>query len=254
MSETHSAKDLIRRLALFPFRGRFALLFLFLLGSIVVYPYSETTGAGYYAFRIVGTIVILLTVYAVTFSRGLMALVVVLAIPSILQHVLFHLHTPGVLPFINRMLSLGFDLLTIAIISWHIFQTERPDSETIFGALCVYLLLGFMFSNVYLAIFNIQPDAFYLSPTGNLHVHPDRFDFIYFSFGTLTELGSSGMVAVAPEAKSISLLESILGVLFMAVLISRLINAYRYFEADEEQGRGHPRKASYDGGSSGTDI
>ncbi len=254
MGETHSAHQLVRRLSLFPFRGRFALLFFFLLGSIVVYPYSETTGAGYYAFRIIGTIVILLTVYAVTFSRSLMALVIILAIPSILQHLLFHLHTPGVLPFVNRMLSLGFDLLTIGIISRHIFQIERPDSETIFGALCVYLLLGFMFSNVYLAFFNVHPEAFYLSPTGNLHVHPDRFDFIYFSFGTLTELGTSGMVAVAPEVKSVSLLESILGVLFMAVLISRLINAYRSFEASEEQGRERSRKASSGGASSGTDT
>jgi hypothetical protein len=234
MINLDAERSLARRLARFPFRGRFALLFVFLLSSIVIYPYAESSGLGYYAFRVVGTIIILLTVYAVTFSRGLAVLVILLAIPSILQHLLFQPHTQGVLPFVNRMLSLSFDLLIIGIISGHIFRIKKPNSETIFGALCIYLLLGFMFAGVYAAIFSLHANAFYLSPAGNLNVYPDRFDFIYFSFGTLTELGTPGMLAVAPVAKSVSLLEAILGILFMAVLISRLINAYRAFEAPEE--------------------
>ena len=47
-------------------RRRFFLLFLFLLASIVLYPYAESSGPGYYAFRILVGGVILLTVYAVT--------------------------------------------------------------------------------------------------------------------------------------------------------------------------------------------
>lgn len=213
-----------------PFAGRFALLFFFLLGSIVFYPYAETSGLGYYAFRVVGTMIILLTVWAVTFSRGLLLLVGVLAVPSILQHLFLHPQSFGLLPFINRVLAIGFDLLIIGIISQHIFNTDEPNSETIFGALCIYLLLGFTFASVYSAIFNRLQDAFYLNPTLNLHAVPNRFDFIYLSFGTLTELGTPGITAVAPIARSITLLEAILGVLYMAVLISRLINAYRSAE------------------------
>ena len=191
------------------------------------YPYSETSGFGFYAFRIVGALILLLTVWAVTFSRGLLILVIVLAIPSILQHLFFQPHSPGLLPFVNRILSIGFDVLIIVIISHHIFRTEEPNSETIFGALCVYLLLGFAFASIYSAIFNRVQAAFYLNPTINLHSVPDRFDFIYFSFGTLTELGTPGITAVAPIARSVSLLEAIFGVLYLAVLISRLIVAYR---------------------------
>lgn len=238
MAKPNTELSLVRRLSLFPFRGRFALLFLFLLGSIVVYPYAESSGLGYYAFRVLDTVIILLTIYAVTFRRSLMVLVILLAIPSILQHLLFQPHSHGVLSFANRMLSLGFDLLIIAIISRHIFQIKKPNSETIFGALCIYLLLGFMFAGIYVAIFSLHQNAFYLNPVANFHSYPDRFDFIYFSFGTLTELGTPGILAVAPVAKSIALLEAIVGVLFMAVLISRLINAYRAFEETEDEGRG----------------
>ena len=203
---------------------------MFLLASIVFYPYAETSGPGFYAFRTIGTLVILITVWAVTFNRHLLFLVVVLAIPSILQHFLFP-HSHGVFPLVNRILSIAFDLLIIVIIARHIFRTDNPNAETIFGALCIYLLLGFTFASVYSAIFNHVQNAFYLTPALNLHPVPDRFDFIYFSFGTLTELGSPGITPVSPIARSVSLLEAIVGVLYMAVLISRLINAYHTREA-----------------------
>ena len=214
-------------------RGRFALLFVFLLASITLYPYAEISGPGFYLFRAVGAAVILLTVYAVTFSRGLFLVVLTLAIPSLLQHVLLHPHATGVVPLLSRCLSLAFDLLIIAVIFRHVFATEKPDSETLFGALCVYLLLGFAFASCYDAIAKYQPKAFYLSPATNVHAVPDRFDFIYFSFGTLTESGTSGMTAVLPAARSLSLLEAITGILYLAVLISRLLSAYRAVEAAE---------------------
>jgi uncharacterized membrane protein len=56
---------------------------------------------------------------------------------------------------------------------------------------------------------------------------PNRFDFIYYSFGMMTQLGAAGITAVSDQARSISLLEAILGQLYLAVLISRLVGAYR---------------------------
>lgn len=73
----------------------------------------------------------------------------------------------------------------------------------------------------------LQPNAFYLDPITNLHRVPDRFDFIYYSFGTMTSLGAAGITAVTAEARSVSILQTILGVLYLAVLIARLMGAYR---------------------------
>ena len=214
-------------------RGRFALLFFFLLASIVVYPYAENSGVGFYAFRIVGLAVILLTVHAVAFSRGVLAVVIVLAIFSTLQHVILPIHAGGIFPLIARSLSLVFDLLVITLIFVHVFQTDKPDSETIFGALCVYVLLGFTFAGIYSTIYSVARDAFVLPASANLHIAPDRFDFIYYSFGTLTESGAPGITAVAPVARSVSLLEAISGILYLAVLISRLLSAYRTVEVTD---------------------
>jgi ion channel len=74
----------------------------------------------------------------------------------------------------------------------------------------------------------LQPRAFYLDPLMNLRATPDRFDFVYYSFATMTSLGANGITAVSDEARSLSVIETTIGVLYLAVLIARLISAYRH--------------------------
>ena len=63
----------IRAKPLLPVSGhKFFLLFLFLLGDLLLYPYvSETVGLRYYLIRSLGVAVTLVSVYAVSFRRGL---------------------------------------------------------------------------------------------------------------------------------------------------------------------------------------
>ena len=208
-------------------RQRFSVLFFFLLFSLLVYPYAETSTVGYYAFRLTGSAVIILTVYALAVRRGLLLLLLVLSVPTLLRHILLSPSASGTPALVGRLLSLSFDLVVIAIVARCVFTDEQPSSETIFGALCIYLLIGYAFAGIYGLILSTQPVAFFLDPAVNRHTFPDRFDLIYFSFGTMTELGTPGITAVSREVRSVSLLEAVLGILYLAVLISRLMSAYR---------------------------
>jgi hypothetical protein len=126
------------------------------------------------------------------------------------------------------VLSFLFDAFIVVVIFRRVFAPKQPNSETIFGALCIYLLAGFALASIYGMVALLQPRAFYLDPLANIHTVPDRLDFIYYSFGTMTSLGASGIVPVSAEARSISVIEAIVGVLYLAVLISRLVGAYRH--------------------------
>jgi len=206
---------------------RFFLLFVFLLASLVLYPYTGENGFRYYMFRFMGAAVVLLSVYAVSFRRSLVIVALLLAGPAILQHTLLHEFNPGALSILRTSLSLVFDVFIIVVIFRRVFTHERPNAETIFGALCIYLLIGFSFASLYGMVASFQPHAFYLDPITNSHALPDRFDLIYYSFGTMSSLGASGITPVSGEARSLSVIEAILGVLYLAVLISRLMGAYR---------------------------
>jgi hypothetical protein len=206
---------------------RFLLLFLFLLTTLIAYPYAENRGFTYYAFRVLTGVIIALSVFAVSFRRGLAAVAVLLAIPSAVEHLLHPDLAAGFFPLLNLILSLGFDLWIVVAIFRRVFANVRITSETIFGALCIYLLNGVSFASVYGLLAALQPAAFVMSSAVNTHTVPDRFDFIYYSFGMMTQLGAAGITAVTDQARSISVLEAILGQLYLAVLISRLVGAYR---------------------------
>jgi Ion channel len=206
---------------------RFFLLFLFLLAVLILFPYAETTRFGYYALRVAGSAVIVFSVYAVSLRRGVLIFALILAIPALVQRLRLPEPAPTTLSILNIVLSFAFDVFVVVVIFRRVFAREEANSETVFGALCIYLLVGFSFASIYSMINALQPHAFYLDPLTNRHVIPNRFDFIYYSYGTMTSLGAAGITPVSPEARSITVLEAILGVLYLAVLVARLIGAYR---------------------------
>jgi hypothetical protein len=206
---------------------KFFLLFLFLLGSLILYPFAQHSAFGYYAFRVLGSVVIVLSVYAVSFRRSLVIIALLLAIPTVWQRVLPTRADASLFSILNIVLSFVFDAFIVVVIFRRVFARDQPNSETIFGALCIYLLVGFSFASIYGMLATVQPNAFYLDPRINLHAVPDRFDFIYYSFGTITALGAAGITAVSGEARSVTVIEAIIGILYLAVLIARLMGAYR---------------------------
>ena len=205
---------------------KYFLLFLILLGTLLFYPYAETNLFLYFVFRALGSLAVVLSVYAVSLRRSVLLVALILAVPALLQRNLLPRPDQGVLSALNVAFSFAFDVFIIVVIFRRVFSHDKPNSETIFGALCVYLLIGFTFTSIY-QILAIRPHAFYLDPVVNTHAVPDRFDLLFYSFTSMTGLGASGLIAISREARSFTIIESISGVLFLAVLVARLIGAYR---------------------------
>jgi hypothetical protein len=210
---------------------KFFLLFLFLLAYLALYPYVGDTGERFHVFRMAGVAVTLMSIYAVSFRRGLILVASILAVPALLAHAIAF--RPQLVPasIVAVVLSFAFDLFIVVIMFRRVFAHEETTAETIFGAVCIYLLIGFSFARLYGVIANIQPHAFYLDPAINSHAVPVGFDFVFFSFGCMTTAGAAGIAAALPQVRSLSMIESILGVLYLAVMIARLMGAYRVPDA-----------------------
>jgi hypothetical protein len=211
-----------------PVTGRkFFLLFLFLLADLALYPYMGEDGAHYQVFRALGAAVTLMSVYAVSFRRGLILVALLLAGPALVEHAI--VFRPRIVPasIFTIVFSFAFDVFVILVIFRRVFAREEPTAETLFGAVCIYLIIGFSFARLFAIVSIMQPHAFYLDPAIYPHSVPEGFDFIFYSFGSMTTAGAAGIAGRSPQVRSLSMIESILAVLYLAVMISRLVGAYR---------------------------
>jgi hypothetical protein len=94
----------------------------------------------------------------------------------------------------------------------------------IVGAICIYLLLGVMWSITYAVVEFSQPGSFKgmtetVSPAWNR-------DWVYFSFVTITTLGYGDITPLSQTARSLAFAEAIVGQFYIAVLVAGLVSAY----------------------------
>lgn len=122
--------------------------------------------------------------------------------------------------------AIVFNIFMTVFILYIIFQHETIRRETIFGALCAYLTIGFAFANLYRLIIHYAPSSIYLNPAVNSHTVAQRADLVYYSFATLTCMGASGFAPANSYARSLTAFESVTGVIYLPVLVARLIGLH----------------------------
>jgi len=113
------------------------------LATLILFPYAEASHFGSYAFRVIGSFAIIVSVYAANVHRSLLILAIVLAIPALFERIVVPEVNAHSFSVFNIVLTLVFDVVIVVVIFRHVLAEERPTSETIFGALCLYLLVGF---------------------------------------------------------------------------------------------------------------
>jgi hypothetical protein len=115
---------------------------------------------------------------------------------------------------------------------WHILNDvlrgRRLTTEKIIGAIVAYLLIGMTWSLAYMLVVVIEPGAFRIPEDVVAVVRSDPQEtpwsvFVYYSFVTLTTLGYGDITPVSALARTLSWFESVVGPLYLAILIARLV-------------------------------
>ena len=107
-----------------------------------------------------------------------------------------------------------------SIMFYMIMTTEVNSYSDISNAISVYLLIGIAFGFLYSFIEIILPGSIIYSAQ---KVGDISGDMIYFSFVTLTTLGFGDILPIHKVAKVIVMIETVLGVLYIAILIGHLV-------------------------------
>jgi hypothetical protein len=111
------------------------------------------------------------------------------------------------------------------LITARVFRSGGINIYRIYGAVAVYMLLGILWGEFYVMVYLLDPSSFYFDPSTQ-RGEPPISELIYFSFSTLTTLGLGDIVPVSPVARSMVTFESLVGQLYPAVLLARLVTLY----------------------------
>jgi len=111
----------------------------------------------------------------------------------------------------------------------HLFRSQRVTSDTIHAALCVYLLLGVFWANIYALISALNPEAFSFPVVqGDPSLIRQHYSVmaLYYSFVTMTTLGYGEIVPLSPVARMCAVSQAVMGQLYLAVLVARLVGLH----------------------------
>lgn len=160
-------------------------------------------------------------IYAAREGRRGIRVAAVLAGGSLVARIAGHFAASPVPGAIAEGLAALFFAHALWNILGYIRTAKRVTLDVIFASVCAYLLLGLIFADACFFLESARPGSFKLPDAG-----ADRYQFVYYSFVTLTTLGYGDIVAAGKAARSLAILEAVLGQLYLAVLIGWLVGAY----------------------------
>jgi len=122
---------------------------------------------------------------------------------------------------IVALVSVAFVVLTCVVVSLGVFDPRAVNAQSVVGAICIYVLIGMLFTYLYGAVAALGDGAFFAQGTdGTLSVR------LYFSYVTLATLGYGDYTPAGDLGHTLAILEALLGQLYLvtvvAVLVSRL--------------------------------
>jgi Ion channel len=125
--------------------------------------------------------------------------------------------------FWSMVLSLLVTLAFLLIVLWWVYRKGPVTGHRVRGAVAAYLLLAVCFSFAYALIEYMHPGSFTLPLGGAQEIQTRSASFLYFSVVTLTTVGFGDITAVHPVARSLVMVEALVGTLYPAILLARIV-------------------------------
>jgi hypothetical protein len=199
-----------------------SLLFIFIISPFIVPFYYGPT-----VLNIVAAIVLLSATYAVSRRRSFFIFALSLSIFSIgMTFWLAAAPSHWLVVVCHGSLVVLIVFFVAAILSY-VLGSGKVTWDKIYGAVCAYLLLGYAWTFAYSVTEEMQPGSF----TSVLSTMPTDLvgrvmQLRYFSFVTLATVGYGDIVPHTPAARTMALLEAILGQFYLVALVGRLVGLH----------------------------
>lgn len=212
-------------------KARFLTLMISLLLLFVIYPFLSHFRIASIILDVFFTIILLSGVFALSENKRLLRFAVLLAILTIITSWSNELIKNSLLTLLSLCFYLLFFILTAISILIYVLRDEEVTKEKIFGAVSVYIMIGIIWAMIYGILEIFTPGSFSINiqsaaARATDFTHGGLEFLFYYSFVTLTTLGYGDITPASAPAQTFSALEAMIGQLYLAVMIARLVGLH----------------------------
>jgi hypothetical protein len=203
---------------------RLIVLLVAILMLLFAFPYLQGALAGDLLLNLLQAAIVFAAISVVSTDPKHTAAAVLLGLLSLLSGWVPRSTEYSLLFVMGGWSAMAFYGFAVAMITLRLMGDQEVTFNALCGCFCGYLLLGFLWTEAYDLIEYHRPHSilWVSSPSSRLLWS----DLLYFSFTTLTTAGYGDITPVTPQTRSVALLESVSGVFYVAVMISRLVGLH----------------------------
>ena len=210
--------------------GRFTVLLMAILLLLLVEPFVE----GHQLEQAITTLslsaVLISSLYALRLKRSFFVVGLILVTPAFVGRLVLAFETTYTLEMLSAGFAAAFVLYTVGGLVTRLFTIKQVSLDMIAASICAYLMMGLGWGFIFAMIEITQHGSFTASLLNHdslgrpLPIMTALHNFIYYSFVCLTTTGFGDIAPVTQVARVISVMESVFGQLYIAILISRLVS------------------------------
>ena len=198
-----------------------AFLLIVQLAGVVLYPVMDDTDLGRVLLGAFGILVLSLALWVVNRSPSINWIAWCLAIPAVLLSLLsIGIQHPGLLVYAH-LLEGALYFYTAASLTAYMLQDHKVTSDELFAAGATFTLLAWAFAFSFSVCQAWYPGSFTAA------VNPGQprswVELLFLSFSVLSSVGLSDIIPIKPHARALVMLAQFAGVMYIAVVVSRLI-------------------------------
>ncbi|CAA9386296.1 MAG: Kef-type K+ transport systems, predicted NAD-binding component [uncultured Nocardioides sp.] len=188
------------------------------LAAVLGYPFLDENPVGRAVLGVVGMALVLIAIWAVRLTPVLRWVAVLLGAPAMVLTVL-------------EALSPSTDWIVITSALWHapfyfyvsyamiqyLFHDDKVTRDELFATGAAFTVVAWGFAYVFSGVEAVWPGSF--TATGDV----GWYELLFLSFANLTSVGLSDVLPVLEHARSVVMVEQVVGVLYVALVVARLV-------------------------------
>ncbi|NNL77147.1 MAG: hypothetical protein HKO68_12500 [Desulfobacterales bacterium] len=205
------------------FKNRFFYLIVAIMAMILVNPIFREFIRLRFLLDIFFTVIFISGIYAISYKKQHILFAALLALPMIISLWAKYIFVSDYVIIVGRFFGILFFGFAVVHASQFILKAENVTKDVLFAAIVVYLMIALMWTFIYSLLELIHSGSFSIPDT---QIQEASQHFLYFSFVTITTLGYGDITPVTEVAKSLAVVEAVVGQIYLVVVVAWLVGMH----------------------------